>query len=68
MPGSAEELQGKYAFVRIKFSQPRFLDVLRVPPFSPHSGGSLYSPVDGRSRLLTTSPLVKVAGTSSSAI
>ena len=33
----------QWSFIRHKFSHPRFLDVLHVPPFSPHAGGSLFS-------------------------
>ena len=36
---------GKFGVLRHKYSQPRFLGVLKVPPFTPHSGGSLYSPI-----------------------
>jgi len=36
---------GRWGVVRHKFSQPRFLGVLKVPPFTPHTGGSLYSPL-----------------------
>ena len=39
------EQVGRWGAVRRKFSQPRFLGVLRVLPFSPHHGGALYSPL-----------------------
>ena len=35
----------RYASLRTKFSQQRFLGVHRVPPFAPHAGGALYSPL-----------------------
>ena len=61
LPGSPDEW-GRYGVLRHKFSQQRFLDVLKVPPFTPHSGGSLYSPMQLE---LSRSPLVKLsAGTS----
>ena len=57
LPGSGPDEWGRYGMLRHKFSQPRFLDVLKVPPFSPHGGGSLYSP---HLALLARSPIAKL--------
>jgi len=43
MPGSPEET-AVYGIIRHKFSQPRFLNVHMVAPFTPHAGGALSSP------------------------
>ena len=32
----------KWAVLKYKFAQPRFLNILRVPPFTPHQGGSVF--------------------------
>jgi len=39
------ELWGPYGVIRHKFSHPRFLNVHLLPPFTPHSGGALRSPI-----------------------
>ena len=53
---------GKFGVLRHKYSQPRFLGVLKVPPFTPHSGGSLYSPIAQHVvRAPTSSPLAAPA-------
>ena len=42
---SPSEEWGRFGALRHKFAQSRFLGVLRVPPFTPHAGGALYSPL-----------------------
>lgn len=44
---------GRFAVLRHKFSHPRFLEVLRVPPFMPHAGGTPF----GSTRSPFASPL-----------
>jgi len=39
----------KFGIVRLKYAHPRFLNVLKVPPFVPHSGGPVFPHVDPRS-------------------
>ena len=54
----------KWAVLRYKLSQARFLNVLRVPPFSPHQGGSVFSPATAQSSSRTrvaSSPLAPPA-------
>ena len=36
----------RFGVIRQKYSRPRFLNVHMVPPFTPHSGGSLFPPAD----------------------
>lgn len=43
--GQPAEPESRWANVRVKFSHPRFLGVLKVAPFRPHMGGALYSPL-----------------------
>ena len=43
--GVPAEQWGRWGVLRLKFAQSRFLGVLQVPPFAPHAGGSLYSPL-----------------------
>ena len=38
-------LWDKWSALRHKFGQPRFLNVLLVPPFTPHAGGSIFPPL-----------------------
>ena len=57
-------LSGKWGVLRHKFTQPRFLNILRVPPFTPHSGGSIFTPADlapNRHARLGLSPLAAPA-------
>ncbi|KAL1528651.1 hypothetical protein AB1Y20_009989 [Prymnesium parvum] len=39
----------KYDALVLKFSRPRFLGALKVPPFAPHAGGALLTPTQRRS-------------------
>ena len=50
----SDVLWGRFGVVKYKFSEPRFLGVLNVMPFTPHSGGSLYSPL--HAELVRTTP------------
>ena len=50
--GGVMELN-KYEALRLKFSHPRFLGALEVPPFSPHAGGSLRTPNQRRTAAMT---------------
>ena len=36
----------KHGVVRHKYTHPRFLNVLRVPPFAPHTGGWIFPPAE----------------------
>ena len=51
---ASDVLWGRFGVVKYKFSEPRFLGVLNVMPFTPHSGGSLYSPL--HAELVRTTP------------
>lgn len=43
--GAPAEHYGRWGTLRHKFGAARFLGVHRVPPFAPHAGGALYSPL-----------------------
>ena len=57
--GGMQDATTKFGVLRQKYSEQRFLGVLKVAPFSPHAGGSICSPLhEPLPRTAISSPLL----------